>query len=237
MKKYISSASKRVSSGPRRGSFVYYDSADEILTKVADATGWRIGSYVRGSDPVSLDIPVTLFSGPAEVHVEYPGDSHVGDFVLSKDGQVLLSTNWYAVGRKGGASTYYRYNALKSLAAGAEKSLSRLSDPSYQREKQRKALIAEHRSLSTAEIADCVSSNMPETRLKQAIDNLRYQLTDDDWANLSSWRFTESDPEVESWASIYVQGYGYSYTWPVTLDTGVNTYETTLHKTEGWHTE
>jgi hypothetical protein len=174
--------------------------------------------------------PVELISGPAELQVVDNGDYRVR---LIKDGKTIFD-QWiyYAATNK--------LKALESIARAEGKNLDKVTDPNYQRSQERKRKARENKNMSLDEQFNAIRdyTRIPEDLAKEALRELRhYVKSDDEWQSLYEWTLQDVDSSCENWASISVQGYGYTTRYTVELDTGYNKYQTTVSKTEGWHTE
>lgn len=238
MKRVITSAVKRGSFDHTRGRLPdrTYTGADDVIQMLLDAgfgdLGWLNSRVDEDTEVLHEDI--SFISGPAELVVTVNAGNSVGDLKILKDGATVLSATTRGFMRKRPEVI----KAYESMARAEASSFSRISDPKYQREKARKDRINKNKSYSASEIARCISVyGLNDKQAEEAIRKLRYDLTDDDWANMVDWSLEGKGTETESWASLAVQGYGYHYTTTAELDTGRNKYVTKLYKTEGWHTE
>lgn len=106
-------------------------------------------------------------------------------------------------------------------------------------QKRRNKIIRANKKLTSEEIAKAVHSwNISYENAERVIDRVRDRIKDNkEWYDIYRWSIEEGETETKSWASIYVQAYGYDYTTHYTLDTGFNKYETTIFNSEGWYTE
>lgn len=107
-----------------------------------------------------------------------------------------------------------------------------------EQKKERSKIIRRNKKTSSEEIARIIKPFLMD--LKKAtnvVDRIRYQVTNDEWANMMRWSITKGESRVKPWASIACQAYGYNYECDYVLDTGYKKHETTLYDSEGWYTE
>lgn len=100
-------------------------------------------------------------------------------------------------------------------------------------------IIRQHKKMSDMELAESMHVwSISDKTVARVIGKVRYQIKENkEWYDIYRWSIEKGETEVKPWASICVQAYGYDYTTKYTLNTGYNTYETTLFDSEGWHTE
>lgn len=106
-------------------------------------------------------------------------------------------------------------------------------------QKRRNKIIRAHKKMTDEELArEMHTWRISDETVAEVISRVRHQIKDSkEWYDIYRWSIEKGETEVKSLASICVQAYGYDYRTTYTLDTGYNKYETTIYRTEGWHTE
>lgn len=235
MKRYIKSATKRVYNRQKygsRGALVEYTSGQEIydILKAAGLLGYDI-ELEPNSTVYEQD--VNFITGPAKIEVvtkdepKYPGNRILN---LVKDGEVVYSCPL--------GSIYRHLDIIDRIASAAPSRFKNAIDPEYQEKKKREKRIKENKSETTEELFyDIYTNGIDKSVGIKALSDLRYLVNDEDWLNVGHWSLNLISEETEDWASIYVQAYGTTTEYVVELDTGINTYQTTVTDRQGWHTE
>lgn len=230
MKRYIRAATKNVG-----GQSYTYTSLSELkqMLKSAGILGNRKISPVDESEIFRSGIE--FVSGLAEIVVF--ATSQIGDwckFEIYRDGEQFLKGSLRRLFDPTD-KLYLKYTA--ACQAAPDKFASAVDDFAINK-KYKAALARENKKLSDQEIYEVIRPfSVSQSVALEAIREFRYQVTDEDWSALTSWRLSKVDSKAESWASLPMQAYGTHYTYVIQLDTPYNTYTTNVRRTEGWYTE
>lgn len=234
MKRYIKSATKKVYNQRkygRGGVVVEYTSGQEIYDMLKEAD---LLSYNEDLEPNSTVYhrDVEFISGPAEIEVVNGNNPYASSrtFNVIRDGNVVYTCRLFDF-RK-------RVPALEEIASAGPTKFKKVANVEYQEQQARKQRIAENKSGTTEELFyDIYTNGIDKSVGVKALSELRYYANDEDWLNVGDWSLKLISEETEDWASIYVQAYGTTTKYVVELDTGLNTYQTTVTDRQGWHTE
>lgn len=230
MKKYIRSATKKLG-----GQSFNYTSLQELQKMLSDAgiIGSKNIDPVDGSEIFREDIE--FVAGPAEIVVT--ADSVRGNScrcTIYFNGDPIINGSIWALFDKNNKVSMKYQAACQAAPAKFDSAISSQAiDKKY-----KAALARENKKASDEDIYDVIRPRgMSREIAMDAIRQFRYQVNDEDWARLSYWRMSIVDSSSKEWASLPMQAYGRHYTDEVELDTGINTYTTTVRRTEGWYTE
>ena len=89
-------------------------------------------------------------------------------------------------------------------------------------QKRRNKIIRANKKMTDEQLAEQMHVwGIRNDVIAQVIGRVRYLIKDNkEWYDIYRWSIEEGETKVKSWASIYVQAYGYDYTTEYTLDTG-----------------
>lgn len=214
------------------GQRMFYDSWSDIQKQLKQQIGGStfedIHNYVDNNGPLVLAVQMASGEGTISFGVE---GSTCMVTLCAADGTKLYEVRY--------SKLLYDPQPLDAILRASPKNLSKTTDPAYQREQRRKQSIRDNRKKSIDELVDSMQVlwGISDKIAADALRQLRDKLTDDDYAIVSRWSLRLVDKKHESWASPSLQAYGYTTDYILELDTGVNTYQTTVHDNIGWHTE
>jgi hypothetical protein len=228
MKKYIRSATKKLG-----GQSFNYTSLQELKNMLSNILDNYNISPADGSE--LLREQIQFVAGPAEIVVT--ADSRYGyscKFTVYFNDTIIVEGRLNSLFNKG-TKTSLKYQA--ACQAAPDRLESAISSNAIDK-KYKAALAKENKKASDEDIYNVIRPwGMSREIAMDAIRKFRYQVKDEDWARLSYWRMSLVDSSSEEWASMPMQAYGRHYTDKVELDTGINTYTTDVHRSEGWYTE